>query len=83
MIFRDELRQLRKNKKLTFRQLSKKSGVSASYIMMLEGGLLKNPPSPLVANKLDRALSSNALTELSLTSIIQRAKNKIKDWRRR
>lgn len=56
MNFREKLRKLRKNKDIKIRELARKSGVSVSYISMLENGLLANDPSPEIIKKIENSL---------------------------
>jgi transcriptional regulator with XRE-family HTH domain len=69
MNFREALRKFREGKKMKVRELSEKSGVSASYISMIENGLLTNYPSGKVINKLEAGLDleSGALGGLAPT----------------
>lgn len=54
MSFREWLKKYRGKKSV--RQLAKESGVSASYISMIESGQLARNPSPEVISKLESAL---------------------------
>jgi transcriptional regulator with XRE-family HTH domain len=56
--FGQYLRELRKSKKLTIRQLEKSSGVSNSYLSQLENGL-RDIPSPHVIEKLSEGLDAS------------------------
>lgn len=80
MKFKEKLRELRKDKDIKIRELAEKSSVSASYISMLENGLLANDPSPETIYKIEKGLgvvegtllscstSSSALTVKELLS---------------
>ncbi|MVO98551.1 helix-turn-helix domain-containing protein [Paenibacillus lutrae] len=56
MFFYDKLRDLRKLKGYTIRELADRSGVSAGYISQLENGN-RNVPSPEVLMKLSEGLN--------------------------
>ncbi|WP_068773734.1 helix-turn-helix domain-containing protein [Paenibacillus sp. FJAT-26967] len=56
MFFYDKLRDLRKLKGYTIRELADRSGVSAGYISQLENGN-RNAPSPDVLMKLSEGLN--------------------------
>ena len=77
MTFGEKLRELRKGKSLTIKSLSEKSGISISYITMLENNMLKNPPTQKKAEQLEcvlgaknRELVSYTVTK-STTQLIQ------------
>ena len=55
-MFKKLLRNIRKEKGLTVRELARKSKVSAGYISMLENNLLTNDPSVETIKKLEDAL---------------------------
>lgn len=58
MKFKEKLRELRKEKDIKIRELAKSSGVSASYISMLENGLLTNDPSEEIIHKIEKGLGA-------------------------
>lgn len=66
MYFYDQLRDMRKLKGFTIRELADRSGVSAAYISQLENGN-RGVPSPEVLMKLSEGLnvSYSALMELA------------------
>jgi transcriptional regulator with XRE-family HTH domain len=61
MILPKELRRLREEKRLSIRELSRKSGVSASYISMLETGYGECVPSERIVHKLGRVLRGDLM----------------------
>lgn len=75
MSFREQLRRLRKKQGLKVVELAKKSGVSPSYLSMLENGLLKNDPTEETIRKIEQGLGveegelSNYATTGSTTAI--------------
>ncbi|MNI52475.1 HTH-type transcriptional repressor RghR [compost metagenome] len=58
MYFYDKLRDMRKQKGFTIRELATRSGVSAAYISQLENGN-RGIPSPDVLMKLSEGLNSS------------------------
>ena len=67
MTFGEKLRELRKDKSLTIKELSEKSGVSISYITMLENNMLRKPTTQKTAVKLEAALGAKKKELVSYT----------------
>ena len=57
-MFYEELREIRKRKGFTIREVADKSGVSTAYISQLENGQ-RGTPSPEILNKLSDGLESS------------------------
>ena len=55
-----KLKKIRKNKNLTIKELSEKSGVSMGYICHLENGT-RNNPSRDIMEKISEALGKNIM----------------------
>jgi len=66
MIFYEELKDIRKNKGFTIREVADRSGVSSAYISQLENGQ-RGTPSPEILYKLSDGLETpySALMQLA------------------
>lgn len=70
MYFYDQLRDMRKLKGFTIRELADRSGVSAAYISQLENGN-RGVPSPDVLMKLSEGLNVSYSTLMELAGYLQ------------
>lgn len=70
MYFYDQLRDMRKLKGFTIRELADRSGVSAAYISQLENGN-RGVPSPEVLMKLSEGLNVSYPTLMELAGYLQ------------
>lgn len=60
--FSEKLKSLRKEKKLTLKELASLSGTSDSYLSQLENGK-RNPPKPELLKKISKGLSNSKKDE--------------------
>jgi HTH-type transcriptional regulator, competence development regulator len=81
MYFYDKLRDLRKLKGFTIRELADRSGVSAAYISQLENGN-RGIPSPEVLMKLSEGLNTSYAELMVIAGYLQGAESNQDDSQR-
>lgn len=70
MFFYEELKDIRKNKGFTIREVAERSGVSSAYISQLENGQ-RGTPSPDILSKLSGALETPYPVLMQLAGYLQ------------